>query len=338
MKVSLIAILALSWAALSQVTDSKQIRVVTTLNVLKSLTVEVGGDKVKVEALVNPKSDPHSLVARPSFKKMAAEADLFVELGLGLDIWANDVCVGSGNPKIQAGASGRILASRDIHTGELPQSLSREWGEVHPQGNPHVWLDPMNARVIAENICNALVAADAADKDYFEKRLKDFQSRLDTALFGDDLIKKAGIKKLLRLAANDTLTQYIAEKNLKDSVGGWLKKAAPLAGVCAVTYHKTYFYLANRFGFDIVGEIEEKPGIQPTQKYINELVENAKSKAVKLVLVDIYYPLDQGEILAEKIGAKVIKNSIDVEGFDEDKTYFDLIDNTLTRLLAGLSK
>lgn len=320
----------------SQGDESSRVKVVTTLNFLKSLTQEVGGERVSVECLTNPKQDPHYLTARPSFKKIAQEADLFVYLGLGLDNWARDVAVGSGNPKIQPGAEGWILASRNIRTTELPDTLSRAWGDLHPEGNPHIWLDPINGRIIAENICDALCKKDPANRETYQNRLKEFQHRLDVALFGEELLKKKEAKTLLRKAMDGTLDEYIQNHKLQEFVGGWLKKAAPLKGISVLTYHKTYIYLANRFGFNIVGEIEEKPGIEPTQKYLDQLVEKSRNAKVKLIVVDLYYPLNKAEFVAEKIGAKVVKNSTDVGGFDEDKTYIDWIDNTITRMVAAL--
>ena len=145
--------------------DDEKIKVLTTLNVLKSIAQEVGGDKIEADCIASPRQDPHYIVAKPTFMKKANSCDIFIELGLGIDIWANDIASGSGNTKIQRGETGRIVASVGVKTLELPQVLSREWGDIHPNGNPHIWLDPINTKVIAENIAEGLKKVSPANSE-----------------------------------------------------------------------------------------------------------------------------------------------------------------------------
>src|SRR5215468_11333083 len=106
---------------------AKKVSVVTTLNILAGVTREVGGDRVEVTSLAKPNQDPHTLVAKPTFKVLAKNANLFVELGLGLDIWCSAVTDASGNPDIQTGQKGRVIAAEGIETKELPATLSKAW-------------------------------------------------------------------------------------------------------------------------------------------------------------------------------------------------------------------
>ncbi len=142
----------------------KKVNVVTTLNVLASIAKAVGGDRVTTSALARPTQDPHTLVAKPTFKVMAKRADLFVELGLELDKWGSAVTDASGNPDIQLGQKGRVVASDGVETKELPATLSKAWGDIHPSGNPHVWLDPVNVKRMAKNIAAGLERVDPAGK------------------------------------------------------------------------------------------------------------------------------------------------------------------------------
>src|SRR6478609_2615704 len=97
----------------------KKVNVVTTLNFLSAITKDIGGDKVSVTALAKPTQDPHNLVAKPTFKVLAKNAQLFVELGLDLDKWGSAVTDASGNPDIQTGQKGSVVASEGIATKEL---------------------------------------------------------------------------------------------------------------------------------------------------------------------------------------------------------------------------
>src|SRR5437016_2308871 len=178
----------------------KKVRVVCTLPTLKALTEEVGGNRVEVIALAKGDQDPHFVTPTPVLMKKTREADLFVENGLSLELWADEVVNGSGNSRIFRGTPGRIIASAGISPLEIPSVISRELGDIHPQGNPHIWLDPLLAKVEAGNICEALKSADPPGVEYYESRKTDFFSRIDNALFGSELLKLVGIQKLTRLA------------------------------------------------------------------------------------------------------------------------------------------
>src|SRR5690349_21375247 len=113
----------------------KKLEVVTTLSVLADLARQVGGAHVNVEALSDPRQDPHYVEPKPTLMQKARAADVFIEVGLQLELWGAKVAEGSGNPRIQMGQPGRVIASAGIETLELPTSISREWGDVHPYGN-----------------------------------------------------------------------------------------------------------------------------------------------------------------------------------------------------------
>jgi len=319
----------------SQDANGDKLKVVVTLSVLKSLAQEVGGDRVDVDELADPAQDPHFVQPRPTLMKKAHDADVFVEVGLQLELWAQKVVDGAGNPKIQQGAPGRVVATEGIPTLEMPKTLSREWGDVHPYGNPHVWLDPVRARKMAANLAAGFERVDPAHKADYETRLKAFTDKLDQSLFGEELVKAVGASKLCRLCEQDQLDDYLTKRNLADKLGGWLKKAAPLKGRPIVTYHKTFVYFANRFGLTIPLEIEEKPGIPPSAKQIERVVAGVKSAGVKTIAHESYYPRDSSDYVAEQTGAKVVPIPIDVAPAMGASDYFGLIDLLLDRILAS---
>ncbi|HTM20007.1 MAG TPA: metal ABC transporter substrate-binding protein [Kofleriaceae bacterium] len=319
----------------SNVHADRKVNVVTTLSVLASITKEVGGDKVSVTSLASPKQDPHTLVAKPTYKVAAKNAQLFVELGLELDKWGSAVTDASGNPDIQEGQKGRVVASTGVTTKELPATLSKAWGDIHPYGNPHVWLDPVNVKQLARNIEAGLVRVDPANTAYYTDRLKTFETRIDNALYGRDLVAEYGASKLERLSRRGELIDYIKGKGTYAKLGGWLKKAEPLRGLKIITYHKTWIYFTDRFGLVVADEIEEKPGIPPAQSHLNALVNEIKAQGIKVLFVDTIYPVKDGQYLAGKSGAHVVSTPIDVGAVDSAADYFGLIDTLLDRLLAA---
>ena len=242
----------------------EKLKVVTTLNYLGMITKEVGGEHVDVVVLANPKQDPHYVTPTPRMNETTRGANLFIENGLSLDLWAKNVLDASGNPEIQPGNPGHLVATINVPVRELPTEISRSWGDIHPQGNPHIWLDPLNVKIVADNIAGRLSKLDPVHAKDYARGSEQFRSRIDKAMFGEALLKAIGSKAgeiLARKMNNDQLEDWLKSKNLLSKLGGWVAAIQPIKGSKIVTYHKTYVYFADRFGFKIVGELEEKPGI-----------------------------------------------------------------------------
>src|SRR5229473_5274900 len=162
---------------------AKNLKVITTLTDLASLTHEVGGDKVDVEALAKGYQDPHFVDPKPSFLLKLRHADLLILVGLDLEIgWLPPLITQGGNGNIQPASAGYLDASQFAEILEIPQSaVTRAEGDVHPLGNPHYWLDPDNGRRIAKGIATKLTEMDPADRAYFQQRFQDFDRRLSEA-------------------------------------------------------------------------------------------------------------------------------------------------------------
>jgi zinc/manganese transport system substrate-binding protein len=331
---ALAALVLVSSALPSRAQDSK-LEVVTTLGVLADVAREVGGERVRAESLVDPRQDPHYVEPRPTLMQRARAADLFVEIGLQLELWAEKVVSGSGNPRIQRGQPGRVIASAGIRTLELPSVLSREWGDVHPYGNPHVWLDPVNVKRIAENVARGLEAVDPTHAAEYRANLAAYQGRIDRALFGDALVEEVGGEKLSRLAEQGRLLEYLERRELTESLGGWLRVAEPLRGRPVVTYHRVWAYAAERFGFRVPIEIEEKPGIAPSARHRDRVLEVIRREGVRTLLQAGFYDRTAGDYLAEKTGARVVEVPIDVGAETGVPTYFDLVQRILDALVAS---
>ncbi len=324
-----------SATAFAQDAKPAPLRVVTTLGVLADFAKQVGGEHVDVHALADARQDPHYVEPRPTLMQRAREADVFIEVGLQLEMWAEKVVAGSGNTKIQTGQPGRIVASAGISTLELPTTLSREWGDVHPYGNPHIWLDPLNAKDMAANICDSLCKVDAAHAVEFKAHLEAFQQKIDDALFGAELVKQVGGKKLARLARQASLDDFLKSKSLESSLGGWLKLAHGLQGRPIVTYHKTSVYLSDRFGFKIPIEIEEKPGIPPSARHRDAVVELLKQQHVKTVMQEVFYDRASADYLTAQTGVHVVVVPLDIGSEVGISDYFALIQNFLDKLVAS---
>ncbi len=333
----LAAVLVLSQVNIAQ---QKRLNVVTTLNYLKYVTEQVGGDKVKVTALANPRQDPHYVTPTPSMNEVTTSADLFIENGLSLDLWAKNVIDASGNPNIGPGSQGHLIATINVPVKELPTEVSRAWGDIHPQGNPHVWLDPFNIKIVAENIAARLQQMDPKNSDYYQQRLDAFKHRLDEKMFGSellDLLGKRGGDILTRKSKDGDLMSWLASRHLDSKLGGWMKMALPLQGKKIISYHKTYIYFADRFGLVIAGELEEKPGIPPPPQHRDEVVDLVNREGIKVILNDNFYSTEAADYIASKTSAKVIVTYMDVWANEDVSTYENLITYLLEKILQATS-
>jgi zinc/manganese transport system substrate-binding protein len=341
MKTKLLSILFILIITNLSFGQAKKLQVVCTLPTLRAITQEIGGDKVDVISLARGDQDPHFVSPTPVLMKKTREAALLIENGFSLELWADEVANGSGNSRIFRGNPGRVVAGKGIAALEIPSVLTREMGDIHPQGNPHIWLDPLLAKMEAANIAEALKSADSANAAYYEERKKDFQNRIDTALFGPDLLKLVGIQKLTRLAASGELHNFLQNNQfsgqpLSAKAGGWLKQAEKLRGVKAYEFHKVWVYFARLFGIQLMGTIEERPGIPPGPQHVKDLTERIQTEKIPLILVDNFYDPALPNNIAAKTGAKVVVLPNQVDGDPAVKTYFDLIDFDLKKILAVL--
>ena len=323
--------------------QEKKVRVVCTLPTLKALTEEVGGNRVDVIVLGRGDQDPHFVTPTPVLMQKTRNANLFIENGSALELWADQVANGSGNPKIFRGTPGRIIASNGISPLEVPSVVSREFGDIHPQGNPHVWLDPLLAKVQAGNIAEALKSVDPTAAPYYETRKNDFFRRIDNAMFGAELLKLVGIQKLTRLVWSRQLYSFLEDTKvggqpLAAKADGWLKAAAPLRGVKVFEFHKVWVYFARAFGMQLVGTIEERPGIPPGPQHVIQVTEKIKTDKITLILVDNFYDPSLPNSIARQTGAVVVLLPNQVEGEPGIKSYFDLIDHIILKTTAALKK
>jgi ABC-type Zn uptake system ZnuABC Zn-binding protein ZnuA len=337
-----LVLLALTFGAAPAHADSKK-KVACTLTTIEALVREVGGDRVEAFSLSAGDQDPHFVSPTPSLMKRVRGADMLFEIGMQLELWADEVATGSGNPRIFKGSPGRVALSTGIPKLEIPTTLTRAQGDIHPEGNPHLWLDPVRAKLLAENVANALKAASPQDASYFDTRLHDFQKRVDRALFGEELLKLVGSQKLSRLAVDGRLQEFLESnsyggKKLAAVAGGWLAKARPLRGQKVIEFHKVWAYFASTFGFQLVGTIEEKPGIAPGPRHVSDTIDLVKRDGVKVILVDNFYDPSLPTRIARDGGARVAILPNQVRGEKAATDYFSLMDHVLDQTLSALAQ
>ena len=297
-----LALFTVAIATTTPAAATAAIRIVTTTEDLASLAREVGGDKVTVVALAKGYQDPHFVDPKPSFILEVSRADLLIAVGREMEIgWLPPLINSARNGKIQPGANGYLDASSNVRILEIPTGqITRAMGDVHPQGNPHYWLDPANGRRIAQTIKDKLVQLSPGDRAVFEQRYADFDKRLAAA------------------------------------EARWDAEMAPYKGSKIVTYHRSWPNFMERFGLNVIGYVEPKPGIPPTTAHTVELIDEMKKQGVKLIVVEPYFDVKTPKAIASQVGGQVLVLAPSVGGTKEATDYIQLFDYNVKTVAAAL--
>lgn len=301
--------MAVSWMSAQAVAADAPLEVCATIPDLGSLTKEVGGDEVKITVFAKGPQDAHFMEARPSFIKALSRADLFLQAGLDLEVgWAPRLLQGARNPSVLRGASGFLDASVAVTPLEKPAGIiDRSLGDVHPLGNPHYLLDPVNGVLVARAIRDRLVSLRPTRREYFEERYAVFVKKLAVKLLGEKLIEKYDAEKILRLYTTERFLPFLEAQGDRELLGGWAARMTPFRGAALVADHNTWPYLAQRYALRIVDHLEPKPGIAPTTRHLAEVIHKIETLKVRGVLAVVYFDLRHARFVSEKTGVPVIE-------------------------------
>ncbi|HDZ58442.1 MAG TPA: zinc ABC transporter substrate-binding protein [Ignavibacteriales bacterium] len=320
-----------------------KLNVVTTLSTYADIVKYIGQDKVDVHYIVQGDQDPHFVRPKPSFAVLLSKADLFISTGLDLELWVPSLVDMSKNDKIRSGQQGFVAAYDGIKLLDKPDVLSRSEGGLHIYGNPHITTNPLNLKIIAENITAGLEKNDPENSDFYRENLKKFQQEIDNKTFGEELVKLMGGALLTKLANNGQLIGFLEEKEYKgkkmiDYLGGWMKAALPFRGKKIVAYHKNWIYFQTLFGLDIIGYVEPKPGIPPSPKHVEKLVQEMRKNEVKVLLAANYFDENKVRTICNKVGAEPVIVPMFVEGAPGTENVFKLIDLWISKLNKAFAK
>lgn len=281
-----------------------KLNVVATIPDYGAIAEQIGGDKIKVTTIARGTEDQHFVDARPSYVRVLNQADVLIEGGAELEVgWLPPLVNGARNSKILSDAPGHVIMSRGVRLLEVPSgAVDRSMGDVHPFGNPHYSLDPANGKILAATLSSVFSKLDPSNAAHYEANLKKF---------------------------NDALDKKLAE---------WAKSLEPYKGTKVVTYHKSFDYLLERLGLQLVGTIEPKPGIEPSPSYVSGLIPKLKSEGVKLVIIEPFRPRKTPEYVAKSAGVKLLILPGSVGGNEKIKDYFGLFDYDVSQIVGALKE
>jgi zinc/manganese transport system substrate-binding protein len=227
------------------------------------------------------------------------KADLVICSGAGLEVgWLPLLLQKAGGAGVQPGQAGNLMAADYVTKLDVPERVDRSDGDVHPEGNPHLHLNPHNIALVAAELQKRLAQLDAGNGAYYQQRYTDFSKRWNAA------------------------------------IEGWEKQGAALRGVSVVVHHKSLSYLLHWLGMREAATLEPKPGIPPTTGHLEALLQRLRGEPAKAILYTPHEPGDASQWLSQKTGILVLVMPYTVGGDAESADLFALFDRTLA-LLKG---
>ena len=281
----------------------RPLRVVATLLTFADLTKTIGGDHVEVSAVASPKFNPHFIEPKPSNVLKVKRADVFVHAGLDLELWRWPLVDAAGNREVMPGAAHELDLSRGISLLEVPdRPLSRAEGDIHLYGNPHYWLHPENARVMAQAIAAKLSELDPAHAPVYHERLEGFLKSLDA------------------------------------HISQWQTQLASLRGKEALAYHRSWPYLAQFAGIRVEQFLEPKPGIPPTPRQLAFLEQYVAQRHIPAILQESFVPKEAGRALERRTGLRVVTLCQNVGELPEASDYLAMMDYNVRQLTQAMGE
>ncbi len=278
------------------------ISVVATIPELAAITREVGGAKVSVYTIAKANRDYHQIEPRPSDVSRVSQAKLLVRTGMQFEMWMDALANATGNQNLMGNGAAVVNAGAGIRRLDVPTTqISGASGDIHIDGNPHFYYDPIYAKFVARNILKGLIRVDAKNANAYRANYLRFNAEIDARMVG------------------------------------WKRGLAPFAGKSVVTYHENYAYFLRRFGLREFGHLEAKPGIPPSAGHIRALIANMKKSNVRAVAIESIYPTRFGDLISRQTGAKYVVAPYSV-GSLGTTNYFNFMDKMVASFRTALAQ
>lgn len=277
------------------------LKVVVTLPVLKDLTEQIGREHVAVRSLITGLESEHTYSPKPSDIVAVHEAQLFFQIGVGLEVWVDSLIKNAGNKNLLVVITGQgvpLLRDQGLEeTGSNTPSLER-----HRLGNPDIWLDPENAKTMLRHITDGLIKLDPKGQGIYLHNQAEYLKELD-----------------------------LLEAKLK-------QKVARLSQRKIVTYYPAWPYFARRFGFEIRGSLLNQVGMEPSAHRLADLIKTMKQEKIKVIASEPQLNPELSETVAKETGANVVLLTVLPGAIPGTETYLSMIEYDVDQLVEALSR
>jgi len=314
--------------------------VVVSTTDLKGIVEAIGGNKLELHCFGKGNQDPHDLDILPSYLREMNDADLWIQVGNDIEAaWYPDLISNMTNPKILEGKEGFMDVAEGLNTlegmvGDI-MGVGHQSG-LHPSGNPHYLLDPIEGIRVAEAVAKRLSELVPAEAEYFDANLKKFRSDLANALIGEALAARHDVVRIADMYMADTLDAFLKEQGHGIPLGGWLGALKPYRGKPVVGDHDLWPYFCRRIGLAVLGYFEPEPGVPPTSKHLKLLVEQMKAQSVKIILSAPYFDDRHARFVSDNTGAKALPMCHQTQARPGTDGYLDMVRHNMETMIQGL--
>ncbi len=272
-----------------------KLKVVATTTQVQDFTRMIGGDRIRLTGILKPNVDPHDYEPSPADVDAIARANLLVTNGVGMEKWLDDTVKSAGF---------------DGTTVDTSKGVQIRKGDAEdPSGDPHIWQNPLNAKVMVANIERALAAADPANASYFRRNLDAYTAKL-TAL-------DAEVARQIGSLANKKL----------------------------VTNHDAFGYYVDRYHLDFVGSIIPSfdTSAELSAKDVADIVAKIRATGVKAIFSESSLPPKTAETIASEAHVKVVEGENALYGDtlgpagSDGATYLQMIEHNTRTIVSNLT-
>ncbi|MBX3301907.1 MAG: zinc ABC transporter substrate-binding protein [Nitrospira sp.] len=275
------------------------IPIVVTIPILKDLTEQVGGPHVRVTSLLNGYENEHTYSPKPTDLVAVRKARLLFEVGLGLEVWVSSLVRNAGSKTLRVVTTSHGVEL--IHDGGDAHEDNHAGGDAtDPEGNPHIWLDPVNALIMLRHITEALSEVDPSHAAEFRANQAAYQNRLGQ-------LQKELFDR----------TQLLADRRF-------------------IAHHSAWPYLAKRFDLHIADTIHIQAGTEPSALHLQSLIEKIRKENVRVIASEIQLSQRFPELLSRETKARVVILTTMPGGLPGTETYLDMLRYNVLQLAGAL--
>jgi ABC-type Zn uptake system ZnuABC Zn-binding protein ZnuA len=275
-------------------------QVVVTLPILQDFAQVIGQERVEVKSLLTGLESEHTYTPKPTDILAVKQAHLLLQVGLGLENWVNSLIKNASNDQLLIiTTSEGIPLIKDV--SNRIQEDRDDPRHSHSLGNPHIWLDPVNAKIMLRHIMDGLLKIDPQGKKVYLRNFSEY------------------IKKLDRLEAESK------------------RKVGALKDRRIITHHAAWPYFARRFGFMIEGNLINQVGSEPSAKALANLTRKIKQGGIKVIVSEPQLNPKLPQMVAQETGAKVVVLTPLPGAIPGTETYLSMIEYNINQLVQALS-
>lgn len=274
------------------------IQIVVTIPVLKDFVEQVGGSHVQVLSLLSGLESEHTYSPKPSDIIAVRKAHLLVEIGVGLELWVSALVKNAGSASLRVVTTSKGIALiRDQSRDDGPQAAE---DNAHG-GNPHIWLDPENAKIMIRHITEALIKIDPPHASAYRDNQAAYLRRLDQ-------LQKDLVERL----------KTVTDRRI-------------------LVYHPAWPYFARRFGFRIIDEIVPQAGAEPSAHHLQELISRIRKEGIRVIVSEPQMNQKIPDVLSRETGARIVVLSPLPGAMPGTDTYLNLLQYNVMQLANALS-